>query len=403
MMELAIAIVNLDFSPLISYLLLSLFAIFIYQPIKSKRLLVNPVIKPTTWLLFLSSILFAYRYSRMYKSRLIVCALSFCVVLLLTYFAGYTFVYANKKRPIQTIKAGLAAIAVGCVTHAVLNSVINLGVMRESIQDIFAGGMAATNLGASNTFLFALLPCLLITKRKRIKIIGLVFVAIGLVYSFILGTRTQLFALIILSILCFFIYVRRKYRRGLPLKVILKWVLWVGGVFLILFAVIHWDIGGLKTKFLGSNIVLRYGYNRLSTQASDDVRFQRFLDGIANLYERPLGGNMMSGYYHNYWLDIGRVAGVIPVAMTVIADIIFISHMFAIFKNITVDEEVRYALLGIYVAFMLNFMMEPIMDGYLGLLYRFTFINGMTEAIYDLYCYKRKRIYPVDQVILNQP
>ena len=108
------------------------------------------------------------------------------------------------------------------------------------------------------------------------------------------------------------------------------------------------------------------------------------MDGIIYLFEHPLGGNKIQGlnYFHNYWLDVGRIAGIVPVLLLVVLDITLFRHMLKVFMNKKIDEDFRFALLGIYICVLINFFTEPIMDGYLDLFFRFTFINGMVEGIY---------------------
>lgn len=378
MLEIVIALVNIDaIAAMYGYTVMFLYVMFLYRYGKRKRILVNPMIHIPVWGLALSGFLFALRYT---EYSMVVSLVVYCMVPTLAFIAGYTITGYQKESAVPAAKRALGAIAVGCGIHVGLNLYQNLGIDRWHTKDFFQGSMAATNLGSLNILIFSLVPCLLITKNKKKKAAGLVLTAISVIYAFILGTRTQFYALAILTAVCGFFYLRTYYAKRVPVSTAVKWIGTAAVVIGAAVIVYRMDLFEIRTKVAESNFI--YRFLDPDTAASDHYRFQLIGEGIKNLWDYPLGGNKGASYFHNYWLDIGRVSGVVPVFLMVMFDLTVVVHMFRLFRQERIDREFRYAILGLYIGFLLNFFMEPIMDGYVSLFYRFTFINGMVEGVY---------------------
>lgn len=375
----------------IAYLALVLYEIFFLQIMTKGKIVINSIAKSPVWLLAVSGLIYGLARDAL-GERLVTSLIVYCLMPVLIFISGYTITDRKDGKSNLSIEKCLCAIALGCVIHAVLNISANSGLTnRNETVDYFTGRYAAaTNLGSLNTFIFALLPCLIITKRKKIKIIGFIFFALSVIYAFMLGTRTTFYALAIMTLLSFFVYVKRYYSNGIKVNVLLKWCCIAGAVVGAVYGIITTNFLNIRTKIEISTLALRY--SDVMTGASDSARLRMFQEGVKNLFVHPMGGNQTNGihYFHNYWLDVGRVAGVIPVIIIICLDIILFKHMLTLFRNDSISEDLRYALFGIYICFFINFFVEPIMDGYLDLFYRFTLIRGLVEGLYGT-LYHRKR------------
>lgn len=365
--------------------ILGIYTIFAYQIMNSKKIYLNALNKSPTWLLLFSG--FFYGMASYITGKGAVYSMArYFVIPILVFLAGYTITNRKNNYTLSAERC-LCAIAIGCAVHAILNITVNIGLTnRMETVDYFLGLRSATNLGSMNTFIFGLLPCLVITKRKKIKIAGSIFFSASIIYGFMLGTRSSIYGLVVMTIISAITIIYKHYSKGLKLNVLAKWC----GVGIILIGVIvaiyYTDFMKIRTNIEASLLLnrLRSG----GTATSDLRRFNLFKEGMAYLFYHPFGGNKIDEvyYFHNYWLDVGRVAGVIPVILIISLDIMLFRHMLIIFRNDSIDEDFRYALFGIYICIFINFFFEPIMDGYLDLFYRFTFINGMTEGLYYSLC-----------------
>ena len=383
MLNLILALINSGvFQINFGYSVLAIYEIFFFQIATRGKIIINALAKSSVWLLAVSGLMYGFALYTL-GTRSMFCLVEFCLLPVLTFISGYMITDRNDGKSTLSVEKCLYAIALGCAVRVTLNIVANIGIAsRSETVDFFSGRLSATNLGSLNTFIFALLPCLIITKRKKIKVIGLIFFSLSVIYAFILGTRTPIYALVIMTLISFIIYARRHYSDGIKVNVLLKWcciaVAIVGTVYMILAT----NFLNVRTRIEASTLVLRYSDTMMGT--SDSARLKYFQEGIKNLFAHPMGGNQTNGirYFHNYWLDVGRIAGVIPVILLVIMDVMLFVHMWKIIKNRSIDEDLRYALFGIYVCVFVNFFFEPIMDGYLDLFYRFIFISGMVEGLH---------------------
>lgn len=393
MVNFMIAAINTGVTaPIYGYFIFSIFTIFIYQYARRRSLAVTPVRKGTFWCLFLSGLLMAVRYPSVSDFSLSACLVLYCVNPAVIFMAGYALTHCSSEGE-RAIRNALCAIATGCAMHVFLNIIANLGKDRWHTVDFFSAGehMSATNLGGLNTFIFAILPCVFISSSKMIRIGGTVFFVLSLVYSFILGTRMQLLIVLVIVSLSACLYLKEHYAGKVPKRKVTEWML---GFLLLMAAGItlyHLDVLGIKEKILASNLF--YRFVDTDTAKSDSYRWQLFLSGLRNLVFHPLGGDKDAYYFHNYWLDIGRVAGIIPVMLMAVYDITVFGHVIKIFRKKAFSEELRYAFLFLHIGFFMNFFMEPIMDGYISLFYRFCLVNGLAEGLYSLKGTGRREVY----------
>lgn len=384
MIEILLVAINSGvFNTITGYIILSLYGFFFSQLLRKGKVLVGFIKHIPIWLFASSCLIYGVASSTL-GGRLTYNLVLYCIVPILIFATAYTITHYSNGNGVLRAEHCLAAIAVGCSIHVLLNISTNIGLMnRAETADFFSGHLAATNLGSLNTYIFALLPCLIITKKKKIKIIGLILFSMSVIYAFILGTRTTVYALIIMTVVSSIIYVKKHYPSGLPINRLIKWILIITIIICVSRLAYSNNFFNIRRNIETSTLLRRY--NNIETTNSDGARLKLFKAGVVYLFEHPLGGNKISGlyYFHNYWLDVGRISGIVPVILLVVLDVMLTRHMLKVFKNKELDEDFRFALLGIYICVFINFFMEPIMEGYLDLFFRFTFINGMVEGIYD--------------------
>ena len=369
-------------STMTGYIVLSIYDFFFSQLHRSKIISVAFIRHAPIWLIAFSGLLYGLA-STILRGHLTYNLFLYCIIPALVFATGYTITSNLGDDSILLAERCLAAIAIGCSIHVILNISVNSGLTnRSETADFFAGHLAATNLGSLNTYILALLPCLIITPKKKVKIIGLILFTLSVIYAFILGTRTTIYALIIMTVISAILYIKKHYPNGIPVNRLIKWAIIICALIFIAQVVYSNNFLNIKTNIETSTLLRRF--NAIETTNSDIARMGFLMDGIVYLFEHPLGGNKIQGlnYFHNYWLDVGRIAGIVPVLLLVVLDITLFRHMLKVFMNKKIDEDFRFALLGIYICVLINFFMEPIMDGYLDLFFRFTFINGMVEGIY---------------------
>lgn len=393
-------------APIYSFWLLGVYIVFFHQKFSIGKINVSALSIPSFWLLWCVMFVFSMIYPLIMPKSIDGNQLSYPASIVLyglnpafLFLAGTVIVTSSKNDFNEKIRHFICFIAIGCGVYVLLNVSVNIGRNRNQTVDFYrlvfrkndlTSEFAATNQGSLNTTIFSLFPVLFITKNKLIKRIGLFLFVSSFWYALILGTRTQFVILIIVSLFVLTIYIICHYGGKIPRK---RLNLCVFSVFFFVFFIVllfSLNLFDIRKSFLNSG--LAYRFMTTSSAESDSLRKQYLIAGFQSLLQYPFGFSKMTTstgqnitFFHNYWLDLARVAGTIPFLCALFYNLVIFKHTVRIFKSEVIEEELRYALLCLNVGFLLNFFMEPILDGYIDFFYRFCLINGITEELY----YKR--------------
>lgn len=91
-----------------------------------------------------------------------------------------------------------------------------------------------------------------------------------------------------------------------------------------------------------------------------------WLLSIGNVFLKPSGwsDSEIVGYAHNLWLDVSRVAGILPFLTIILFTIICISLVYHIVINTPENHFFNTTILTYFCGFMIVFFVEPIMEGF---------------------------------------
>lgn len=384
MIEFLISLLNIGAIPEIySYTAFAVFVVFFYQRVKVGKINLNALACPIIWIQVLMGFFFSLHYPHISTNSFFVCVVLYCFVPLLVFVSGFQLLRISSANSQEVFLNILYSIIVGCAIHCLLNIIVNLGNDRWHLVDFFVGNRSATNSGALNTFVFSFFPAILLEKRIKYKVVGMICLFISLVYAFILGTRTQIYMLIIVCFISLMLNLLTQTKKTIDSKLLgaifAVFLMCISGVTLALV----YNLGGIKDKILNSNLLYRYA--DVETAGSDSYRRNLVIKGLIGLWNYPFGENREVTYFHNYWLDVGRVGGIIPFALAVLITVIMLIHVARLFSNVRIRPVVRYAVIGVFLGVSLNYLMEPIMDGFFHLINRFILYTGMIEALYAQY------------------
>ena len=360
-------------NPIYSNILFSFLYITIIQYIKTKKILLNSALSINFWALFLFGITY-FLFGGLKLQHLEF----FLITPLLVYSFGWTLIELRGGKDVDFIKRIILAMLIGFGVHAFLNYISNIGVTRWLLTDFFTGSIrAATGSGVLNTMIFSLLAYLLfIEKDKKIKILGLVLEIVACIYSFQLGGRTQLIILGLVFVIIFFFYLFEKKGFVPTFKIIMRLVFLV----ILVYIVYQLDIFSIKTTIESSNLLLRLEQGGL--EASDQYRINSVLNGLLSLINHPFGGQETVFYFHNMWLDVGRVSGVFPFLFLLLYSVLATYHVLMIFLNKNYNITIRYLFLSLYLGIQINFFTEPIMEGAISFFLAFCFLSGFVDYMY---------------------
>lgn len=265
------------------------------------------------------------------------------------------------------------------------NVLISIAAWTECLTDILTVGFGTTarTFSADDTYsatLYGLissvclvgLPIYFITKNKisTVSMWCLIPALLSILMTIHLINRTA----IVILMICFFIVLLYKY-RGNIIKPLMILSVVMGVILLLIYLGVIPDtiVLGYETRFNEENV------------GTAGNRSFRWVDAISRLFYMPLGWygkEYLTGYYqvHNFWLDIGRVAGIIPFLLLLIPTISSIKIAMQLFY---IRNKIFIAfLLGLYVSIFAAIFMEPAMEGLPIIVYYFIFVCGIMNGYY---------------------
>ena len=136
-----------------------------------------------------------------------------------------------------------------------------------------------------------------------------------------------------------------------------------------------------SNQFATSEIVSEYS-DRGGDLYTLGNRTQYWIYALNNIFTHPFGWGDSVEYMHNMWLDVAKIAGVLPFVILVIMTINSLISLYRILR--IKNSEVPILFLGLYICFFLSLFVEPIAGG--THLFLFVMIWGMQES----YFYKSK-------------
>lgn len=370
-------------------MMIGLFFVFVYQAVTRNRVLLNSIKTKAFWLLATFGLYFSFvGFGDITSLK------RFFLVPLLMYMSGWIIAerkgyYQSADELVETIEKIILSIMVGYSIHGLLNYSVNVGRERWLLIDYFSGTYrAATGLGMINTIAFSTLAYIFLESNFRRKIIAGCCFAIAIVYGLQVGSRTQLLILIVTTIVCLIFYFRENDNaKGLRITIMTAIILSV-----VLIIIFKTNFMGLNSKIEASNLFYRVNAD---TTHGDGVRAERLLQGIQSLIDHPFG-NHSQLYFHNMWLDAGRVAGTIAFLILMLYSIIVYHHVWKIVCNKGVALSFRVLLFGIYWALFMNYFVEPVLEGMTEHYYVFCLLNGAIEYFFN-YMTRADRIKTINE------
>ncbi len=238
--------------------------------------------------------------------------------------------------------------------------------------------ISATGLGSY--FVLNMASIGLINVKKTTKIesnitIGIVILfVLSLVCVLRLGSRTQL-VLAIVSLLGSFLLNLRQ-------NSFFKNVLFIASIMALTFYLIN--------NFNENADVMKFYADRLNDDemgvGTAGGRTERWLGGLESIITDPFGWEFSRfGYAHNLWLDVARVAGVIPFTILLFFTVSSIKTWIESLKKLQNCLFLRSYVFICFVSIVLLFNVEPIMEGMYLLFLLFCmfigFLYGMKKDI----------------------
>lgn len=117
-------------------------------------------------------------------------------------------------------------------------------------------------------------------------------------------------------------------------------------------------------------------------------RTARWVEGIDYIVANPLGGGVYFGgaryYAHNLWLDVGEMAGIIPMVLLIVVTILNLKKSAElVFKNNNLSIFFKSLIGTINIGFFLTCFVEPMYEGNFIYVCAYFSFWGMISIIYN--------------------
>lgn len=337
------------------------------------------VITQQAILLALFSIFYFIFYSY-HNSFVFADLLKYLVMPWACYLVGSHFIRNSPNRNLLLLM--IISISAGFFLHGTLNVVsyqffhrVDERYARLSYDFWHKDYLSVTAQGLLFLFPTAISICLLFFGNRKWTIPSLLVLSISL-YNAIQQAYRAFFFVSGLLLVGILIYILSTAKISLErrLHIILRVVI----LFLIILIVWEADIAHLKSTFVSTRLYRRITQGDLLNAGGRIDIWKSFFD---NWLHYPFGSNnqfvLYGGqtYVHNFWLDIYRVAGMLPFIFSILATIDEIIILFRYVKLHT-DTTITPITFCFTFAAIINFMVEPIYIANPYIYYFFLIIQG---------------------------
>lgn len=115
----------------------------------------------------------------------------------------------------------------------------------------------------------------------------------------------------------------------------------------------------------------------------NNYRFVAQKQALEQLFDYPFGGYQMQMQLkmaHNVWLDLANAAGLIPFFALVGYTLWTAYELFRFVKDTTFSAGLKLMLFGIYVAYVLYYMVEPALEASIHFMSPWMLVNGLIHG-----------------------
>jgi len=305
-------------------------------------------------------------------------------IFLVAPIAAYILGQLVVSQSCSLIRNYIYIIAIGNFLHGFFNVIYTTILFGFSIYfsglrgfpDIWSREiLTATLQGTYYTLVVSLLFYSIVIRKENFLFSYMIIIMafFSLFVSALMGNRTLLFIMgivFLVSLIVYFLLEQRKIR-------IIKIFMSIFILSLILYVLYATNTFALREIVEGSLLVGRMKYS--ITQ--DDPRFSVYSWAFKQLFDYPMGGYRMYlgglKYAHNLWLDVLFATGLIPFIFLSLFSINVSINVYKLIKLASLPISLRLLLFGIYAGYILNFMVEPILEGVPIMFVSFCLISGM--------------------------
>ncbi len=298
------------------------------------------------------------------------------------YLLGRNFWGLNRKddnEALPTVQV-LVALSSGPFVHYLINYLTNLDSSSRNTTDIWTGMvLSATAQAALACMMMAVcVTSLFMPVKMRTKLLSVLVLIVIFLYNLVLSGRTLFVLLLLIVLVCSLYYFIEKRTVSGRLKLVIVIVTAI----LIMNYIYANDLFGVRTHIEDSNIFLRF-INKSSEEILSSGRTTLKMMHLKLFTKSIFGGSKIRysgvGYAHDLVLDAYDEAGIFALISLVLVLIRSIVALLKCIRNKNLDFSLRMLTVSLFVAFFVEFSVEPIIQGSPWLFALFCCVYGLVE------------------------
>ena len=306
------------------------------------------------------------------------------------FIIGYYFVKMGGKSTAEAVYLLYDTLCVSMFLYATLNMSYLLmhgwSYDKRGTFDFWTGnGVNPTNQGGYLTLVSVYAPLLLLCRKrlgKKRTFAYFLILVMSIIYTLLLGNRTLLVLILFSTVAGYCAYIGNINNKA---TFFFKTIVIICVAFGIIGMIYFLDIAKIQTFWKSTTFYTRMQYmgTKYDRTIAENDRFPTWILTIKTIPSHIFGGipdGAIISYAHNMWLDVQWTGGIFPLIALILITIFFVITVISAKSNWKHDKQMLIFIISFSVTILLEFMVEPIIEGYYYLFLTFFILYGAILA-----------------------
>ena len=292
--------------------------------------------------------------------------MGFCLPM--AYYIGSNMNNPTEDKIIKIVY--LFAISMGL--HVILNSITEYILhghrgffMSSTHYDVWTRQKIANTATAINADIIigSLYYLLFHENNKSFKLISIIVFLWSMFYLMVIGRRTPVLMLLIVFAFSYLyeVFIEKRISEKVK-KSFIRITIFTSIILISLILIYSLNLFNSQYIFNGYHIVQKFTKGFIN-----DQRFELYFGSFPLMPRYLFGGQHISAILgeqvHDLWIDIYDYAGVITWLIMIIFSLFYAKSIIDVYKQKTINYNLRLLMIGVYICIVLQMFFEPIMTG----------------------------------------
>lgn len=298
--------------------------------------------------------------------------------------AGLNFLSENDDQEKMEKKTYtvIVALSAGPFIHFLLNFITSIGkAVDRNTSDVWSGEpLSATIQAALSLMMLVVVITTLFTNTQfRNKLLSVIVLVGIFIYNLTLAGRTLFVMLLMIFVVNLLFLLVKGEKKGAKYKTLLI----VAVIILLLSVLYNANIFGVQEAIESSNFYDRF-FGQWGKDLDEDARMDNKMKYLDNFSKSLWGGVHLRSYYgyaHDILLDTYDEAGILALIAMILFLVSAVARLISCIRNRFLKFETQQLILAMYIALLVQFMIEPIMQGFSWMFLLFCFMHGLVTRL----------------------